>query len=467
MMKFALSAVALAAVVAAPLACSSSSSSSAPDPDAGIEGGDQGVPSVALSANAATDCPAAFATSAPKQGLNKGYPIEGQQREFDLRLPAETSTPRPLLVGFNGTGQDGPEVIDAWKLEDFVARGFIVLAPSSAGNGTTWPVWDSLRTAGKENDPNKDLTYFDSVVKCVAAHYPVDANRIYIAGHSAGGIMANHVLQRRSTLLAGGIVASGLFSLTSPQPAAELDPMFVVVTWGGDNDQYKGTAGGSSVGGFNFLSEASIASKYYDAQPKVQETNCRGNNVGHKWLADLNPWFIDELLAHPKGLSGKGVDGPLPAVPATANAVCSDTPYAGPETAEVTCQPSAKTGCQEVCQLFADCAVENVTIGSALTTQLSQIGFSGPGNTSCIGCVTKCEATAKTPADDEVLACFKTKLPGAQCTQGVDGGLPLIRAVNECCNKRTDSAYCVDTCKIINTNGTAAAFFTTCAEIAK
>ena len=52
--------------------------------------------------------------------------------------------------------------------------------------------------------------------------------------------MTNYVLQRRSSLLAGGIVASGVFSLTSPAPPPVLDPMFVFVTWGGSNDQYSG-----------------------------------------------------------------------------------------------------------------------------------------------------------------------------------------------------------------------------------
>lgn len=427
--------------------------------------GPEAIPVVALKADPAVDCPSRFKSTPPRAGRNTGFESAGQQREFFLILPNDTSTPRPLLVGFNGTSENGESFSNRAKLRDFAAKGFIVLAPSSKGNGTTWPVWDALRQPGTENDPNPDLEYFDSLVKCVAAHHPIDENRIYVAGHSAGGIFTNYVLQRRSKLLAGGIPASGVFSLTSPAPREKLDKMFVIVTWGGDNDKYSGSAGGVSVGGFNFVTEAALASQYYDGEEKVTEINCRGNNLGHAWLSGLNDWFADQLLAHPKGWSGTGRPD-LGAVPASGRAVCKDEPYAGPDAIEVVCQNSTTDGCTEVCQLIGDCAVENGTVGPALSQQLQMIGFSGPKNANCGGCVSKCEATATTASDAAALACFKQHQASAQCTQGISGAYPFINAVNTCCDGRTDSNLCVGICKAINTSSTATSFFTTCAAIA-
>lgn len=424
------------------------------------------VPAVALEGNAEADCAPAYRAKAPAAGLNGGYEIAGQKREFSLLLPSDTSTPRPVLVAFNGTGEDGPSFVERAKLEDFAAKGFVVIAPSSAGNGSTWPVWDSLRQPGTENEPNKDLEYFDSLLKCVAAHHPLDKNRLYVTGHSAGGIMTNHVLQRRSELLAGGIVASGVFSLTSPAPTKPLAPLFVIVTWGGDNDKYSGSAGSVKVGGFNFVSEASLASKFYDAEAAVAEVNCRGNDLGHAWLSTLNGWFVDQLLAHPKGLSGKGSADLAPPVPAGAKAVCSDAPYAGPEGVEVSCQPSTRAGCQEACQLFGDCAVENGTVGPALAKELTAIGFSGPSNANCGGCVTSCETTATGAGDASVLACFQQKQAAAKCEQGINGAYPLIKAVNECCVTK-DSAFCAKVCTEVMKNSSAASFFSTCASYGK
>jgi poly(3-hydroxybutyrate) depolymerase len=465
------SVTALSLLVALPSGCTSKVTvTAAPDTtaeDAGAPTSPEDVPAVALEADPEVDCPAGFQDAAPESGLHKGYAAAGQNRAFHLILPADTSGPRPLFVAFNGTGEDGPSFAKRAKLDDFAARGFIVLAPSSNGNGSTWPIWDSLRQPGKENDPNKDLDYFDSVVKCVAAHHPVDKNRIYVGGHSAGGIMTNHVLQRRSDFVAGGIVGSGVFSLTSPDPPTPLDPTFVIVTWGGDNDQYSGTAGGVTVGGFNFVSEASLASKFYDAQPNVGEVNCRGNDIGHAWLSGLNGWFVDRLLEHPKGLPGKGAPDLAPPVPAGARAVCNDEPYEAPEHAVVVCGPSARSGCQETCQLFGDCGVANGTVGPALSNELTAIGFSGPNNADCGGCVAKCEAEATTASDAAALACMKEQQELASCGQGIDGAYPLILAVNACCKGRTDSNYCVSICTEIMKNSSAAGFFSSCNDLVK
>jgi predicted esterase len=418
---------------------------------------DTNVPVVQLTGDLEA-CPGKYRTQAPVAGRNDSYLVAEQSREFHLVFPpGDPTTPHPLLVAFNGTGGDGGSMISSAHLEDFAARGFIVLAPSSIGNGDVWPVWDALRQPGTENAPNKDLAYFDNLVTCVAAHRAIDKNRIYVSGHSAGGIMSNYVLQRRSSMLAGGIVASGVFSLTSPNPPSALDPMFVVVTWGGSNDRYNG----DSVH-FNFVQEASLASKFYDAAPGVGEVNCKGNELGHAWLWQTNAYLADLLLGHPKGHAAVG--GALPPMPQTAQATCSDPPFDAPPPPQVNCPASQDDGCREVCQFVGDCVVENDTLQPALHDQLVQLGFSGDGNTQCGGCVTYCDAHG-TGADAQVLACFKKRQATAQCGPGVEGVTPLVDAVNDCCKNHADSPFCVDTCTILLTQPLAGSFFPTCEEI--
>jgi predicted esterase len=406
-------------------------------------------------------CPEAYKTQASVPGRNAGYVVDGQSRDFTLLLPsgsaADPSLPHPILVDFNGTGGNGDLAIQWGHLQDFADKGFIVLAPSSAGNGTVWPVWDGLRQPGTEGDPNKDLDYFDSLLGCVASYVPVAQSGVYVAGHSAGGIMANYVLQRRSELLAGGIVASGVFSLTSPVPAKALDPMFVVVTWGGENDRYQGNGVA-----FDFIAEASLASKFYHAAPNVAEVNCRGADIGHSWLVNNNAWLADELLAHPKGQAA--LTGPLPPVPPNAEATCEDQPFEGDNNGQVTCGPSDLDGCQQFCQFAGDCAVENTTIQPVLHDQLVALGFSGDGNLECGGCVTKC-AQHGTGTDPQVLSCFKDRQATAACGQGIDGVLPLVDAINGCCENRTDSPFCIDICTILLTQPQAGAFFPTCTAL--
>jgi poly(3-hydroxybutyrate) depolymerase len=452
-------------------ACSSSTNNTpapaAAAPDAGVPTSPEDVPAVAIEANADTDCPGAYKTTAPRAGQNNQFAVDGQQRSFWIIEPEGAGDgPVPVFIALNGTGENGQNFSEeAAQLTDFAKRGVLIVAPSSIGNGELWPVWDSLRPEGTENNPNKDIDYVDQLLKCVAAHRPVDKNRVFVGGHSAGGIFTNNLIQRRSEVFAGAIVASGIFSQTSPDPAPDMDKMLVLVTWGGDNDKYTGKAGSVDVENFSFVPEASKASQYYGTQRNVGQANCHGNNVGHDWLRDLNDWMLDLLLAHPKGLPGNE-DLELPPVPASSKSKCTTTPYAFTPTVEVDCPTSTTTGCQEACQIFGDCAVANDTVSGVLGAQLKQAGFSGTNLAQCGGCVSRCEQKAIEADDTEVLTCMKDQETqnGSRCGQGIDGAFPLIDALNTCCKGKANSGYCKDMCGIINTNAAAANYFKVCAD---
>lgn len=246
------------------------------------------------------DCPAGFKEGPPVAGWNHDFEVAGQQRSFWVIYPeGKPSGPEPVFLALNGTGEDAEGFCDRAELASFAQRGMVVIAPTSAGNGELWPIWDSLRPEGNENDPNKDIEYVDTLLKCVSAHRALDKKRIYTGGHSAGGIFTNHLIQRRSELFAGAIVASSIFGGTSPVPAPTMDEMLVIVTWGGANDQYTGDAGNVEVTDVNFAPEASAASTFYAEQENVAHAQCGGDDVGHRWLVPLNDWFVDLMLAHP------------------------------------------------------------------------------------------------------------------------------------------------------------------------
>lgn len=407
-------------------------------------------------------CPAPYGDNGPKAGENVGFSVSSQSRTFHLLLPPDAFTgARPLLFAFHGTTEKGPKFIARAKLADFAAKGFIVVAPDAAGNGSFWPVWDAMRAPGTESTPNADVELFDRLLDCTAAHYPVDKNRVFAAGHSAGGIFTNRLLRSRSKVLAGGIVGSGVFDLTASGATGALDPMLVVVTWGGDNDTYRGTTpNGVSVPAFSFVEQASLASKFYAAEPNIAHARCRGDELGHAWLP-LNDWFIDLLLSRPKGTPASTPS--LPSLPAGAKAACSTAPYELAPLPMVTCATTARAGCMEACQLFADCAVENRTVGTSLQAELSKIGFT---QTSCAGCVQRCQAGATTQADAAVLACFKAKRSAGTCGPGIEGAATLFQAVNECCKDERGSNLCVDLCTTLNGNSVAKAFFPTCQKLA-
>lgn len=418
------------------------------------------TPGPALGGDPARECPAPFNARKPVPGGNSGFTVAGQSRAFQLLLPPASFTgPRPILFAFHGTTENGQRFVNRARLAEWSAKGFIVVAPDAVGNGQLWPVWDAMRSP-LESSANKDVELFDKLLACTAAHYAVDKTRIFATGHSAGGIFTNRLLRARSKVLAGGVVASGVFDLTGGGGAPDvLDPLTVIVTWGGDNDTYTGTTpSGVHVPSFSFVEQAALATQYYDEQRNVAHAYCRGGDVGHAWLA-INAWFTDVLLARPKGTTGAFAPPPAPGVR------CQTGAYALPPLPQVTCAATARDGCQAACQLIADCAVENRTIAPVLGSQLSAFGFSSTSSgTSCGGCVQTCERGATTAADARVLACLERHQDGAQCSGGIEGAAPMILAVNECCQGQTSSNLCKGLCRGMNANDSARVLFPACRQ---
>lgn len=396
----------------------------------------------------ASTCPAPYDREPPRPGLNRGFTVAGQARSFWLMLP-ETKGPAPLFVAFNGTSEDGAAFAARARLQDFVDRGFVVVAPSSNGNGTFWPVWDGLRAPGHESDPNPDVALFDTLLACLPEHVAIDRERVYVGGHSAGGIFTNHLLQRRSDQIAGAIVGSGVYSQTSPSPMPMLAKVPVIVTWGGENDAWSGRAGSAAVSGFSFASEAAVATQAY-ARAGLDVVACKGKELGHAWLDGLNDWMIDLLLAHRRGTPITT----LPALPKNAEATCTLGPVTEAPNDRIVCGGSSE--CHAVCQAMADGMVTNRTLDSVLAGPIRHFGFEGE---SCDGCLAWCEQASE---PGPVLACMATRPAPDPAVGGVAGAMPLIDAVNTCCDDHGDDPFCQDVCGTMRKNLAARAYFEQC-----
>jgi len=419
------------------------------------------VPALGIGGDPSVVCPGSYATDPPREGVNSGFDSAGQSREFVLILPDASHTgPRPIFFGFNGTSENGSSFSSRADLRAFANRGFIVVAPSSNGNGAIWPIWDDMRMEG-DTRPNADVLLFDDLLACVGAHFEVDSNRVYVGGHSAGGIFTNAVVQRRSDVIAGAIAASGIFDLTSPPDLGTLSPIFVIVTWGGSDDSYSGGVG-VTVPEINFVEQASIASQFYEDEPNVGQANCSitSGDSGHYWLP-INDWFADRLLEHPKGVPGSEADFTVPASP-YAEIACTAEPFIDASGGSLSCPAATPAGCQTACQLMADCAVSNSTVGPAIGPQVPMLGFGSLDAPNCGGCVEKCERESG-PADESVFTCIEPYV--SMCGPGIAGFMPAADAVNTCCDGRTDSPYCVEVCRILNTNDLASGFFPVCATL--
>ncbi len=402
------------------------------------------VPATSMDTDKATACPANFQDMTLATGQWTDFNSADQIRSFYIALPDPAFTgARPLFIGYHGTNGTGLGKFESAEWSDFVAKGMIVLAPDGNENGTVWPVWDAMRTFAQMDLPNADETYIQELLDCVAAHLDIDVHRIYMGGHSAGGIMTNYMLQRHSDWSAGGIVASGIFALTTPEPVIPLEPMTVVVTWGGDNDSWAGQAGEGPTTSVDFPLESSIASQYFETSPGVNQAHCYGHELGHAWVNPVNNWMIDFLMAHPNGLA-ENERWEFSDVPAGMAGTCSTEAAYVEQEINIDCEINNHANCTDYCQFLADCVGENGTVRPVMLGPLVAWGFSASNVEDCSGCVELCEQTlsASPDIDEPILQCFVDEHANAQCGQGVPGAMPYINTTNVCCVGQENSPLC-------------------------
>ena len=414
------------------------------------------IPAVKRTRVASEVCADGFVDAEWTAGQHEGYLAAAQMRGFYLGLPdpERYPGPRPLFLALNGTGGTGLGAYGTYGGDQWVDDGYIVLAPDSNANGVVWPSWYSMVPPGMPDENNPDMIYIDSLLDCASAHLEIDANRLYAAGQSAGGIMTNYVLQHRPEVFAGGVAASSIFDLTSPVPALAPQPMAVIVMWGGDNDLYSGGSEQDdiSVPEIDFREQAAIASAYWEGLEGGHQVHCKGADLGHSWVHGANDFVREFLTAHPKGLAqNPGWD--IAMAPEVTEGACDEAAYAYAPSVVVTCGESETEGCQAVCQLLGDCLVANATVAPVLTPSLNTLGFDGA---ECAGCLETCATTVA--AGDSAMSCMTEAAASAQCGEGITGALPAITAVNTCCPDHPDSPLCALLCGSITQVSVAITF---------
>ncbi len=256
-------------------------------------------------------CPEGFAAAA---GRNQGFPSDGQAREFHVFLPDDLDTARPLFVALTGTVAPEMDFVSPERagFQTLVESGWIVavpfrrcategrpckgIGPQGTNDGRFWEPWFD-GTFVQTNDEGPDVRFIESMVRCIAASYPVDHARIYTGGISAGGTLTHRNMMFNSPFFAGGISASGNFQYLSkfpiePKDPIAMDPSIVVVLWGGPEDKYGGTS--------FYDVETRLASEYYSRQDGVVTVSCSGTH-GHRWPPAFTSWAVETVLSHPKG----------------------------------------------------------------------------------------------------------------------------------------------------------------------
>ncbi|HVY98575.1 MAG TPA: PHB depolymerase family esterase [Dongiaceae bacterium] len=149
--------------------------------------------------------------------------VSGVERSYLLHLPrgAPDGKPLPLVVVLHGGGGSGALVAAQTGFSaEADQEGFIVAYPD--GSDRPRPLMSALGKPGlltwnaggccgyAQQQDVDDVAFFRALVADVERSHPIDRKRIYVAGHSNGGMMAYRIACEASGTVAAIGVVSGV-----------------------------------------------------------------------------------------------------------------------------------------------------------------------------------------------------------------------------------------------------------------
>ena len=132
-------------------------------------------------------------------------------RPYRLHVPTQLpSGPRPLVVLLHGGTQDSAAFAQATGFDAFAdAHGFLALYPEQITAANPMRYWNWFNRADQQRDAGEP-SILVGLVEQVAAEHPIDRDRVYVAGFSAGAAMASVLGAVYPDVFAGIGVHSGL-----------------------------------------------------------------------------------------------------------------------------------------------------------------------------------------------------------------------------------------------------------------
>ncbi|MBN1952742.1 MAG: hypothetical protein JW801_16185 [Bacteroidales bacterium] len=144
--------------------------------------------------------------------------VNGTERDYFVHvpenLPADTDVPLIIALHYLGCTNSAFETYTQLSIKAD-QENFIVAYPQGIGNS-----WNADSCCSPAVDENiDDIGFITMLLDTLIEDYPVDTNRVYLAGFSNGAMLAHNLASLLSDRLAGVAAVGGIFTL--PENHAE------------------------------------------------------------------------------------------------------------------------------------------------------------------------------------------------------------------------------------------------------
>lgn len=139
---------------------------------------------------------------------------DGSEREYRLVVPStgspESPKGRPLVIGLHGGMGNAEQFEQSSGFGDLAQReGFVAAFPEGSGLLQTWNAGGCCGAAAREGVD--DVGFIRTLIAAVESVVPIDPRRVFVAGHSNGGMMAYRLACELSDEVVGIGVQSAAF----------------------------------------------------------------------------------------------------------------------------------------------------------------------------------------------------------------------------------------------------------------
>ncbi len=251
--------------------------------------------------------------------------------DADADAAADASTPAPapmpLVLMLHGCSQDAAEFAAATEMNAAAAAAnALVLYPEQARGANAGGCWNWFEPENQHHGQG-ELGVMVAMLRDVMARHPVDAQRVYAAGISAGGAMAALLAREYPELFAAVGVHSGLRAGaadnmmaalsamnngaklgTSDQPPTHISgkPQPALIVFHGDADTTVDPKNGEQ------LVQAALQTALGDKNAALHETQQGQSDAGQRFTrnlyraSDSAPVLVEHWLLHNGGHAWSG-----------------------------------------------------------------------------------------------------------------------------------------------------------------